>query len=182
MSTQWKTFEDALLAWVASASGFDANHVIFAWQSKRRPSEPYAEVRILTVTPLGSTANVQTLTNLARPAGTEVERRIDRDHELLVQVQVIAADSMGASSAYAVALDVQMALQDSTIRAALHAAGLSPFDSGVVTNVPAVVAVGFEGRGVLTMRCYASATLSRYLGYIGSVDYQDFTGNDTIDI
>jgi hypothetical protein len=178
MSAQWQNFEKALYQWVLAGSGFDGNHVIFAWQSKRRPSTPYAEIRILNARPLGSTPNV----SIHAGPNSTIERRVDRDYELQVQVAVIADDAMGGNSAYARACDVQMALEDSDIRAALRAAGLSPFDAGQVTNVPAVVAAGFEGRGVLTMRCYASATLSRFLGYIDSVNYQDLTGNDTMDI
>jgi len=59
-----------------------------------------------------------------------------------------------------------------SIRAALAAVGVTPFDKGTVGWIPDVVSTGFRGRATLDVRCYMPArAVAEYTAYIANMTW-----------
>lgn len=59
-----------------------------------------------------------------------------------------------------------------SIRTALAAVGVTPFDAGTVNWIPDVVSTGFRGRATLDVRCYMPArAVAEYTSYIARMTW-----------
>lgn len=180
--------EDALRAWVMAGSGLAAGQVIFQQQTGRRPDGAFATVRVGGSRQVGAFDEVQNLTDIGRDPGSEIELRVTGIRELPVTVQFFSAASVGDVTPTETAARTQLALSLPSVRTALAAAGLTPFDAGSINNIAALLGTKFEARAVLETRFYSIRTLSEFAGYIDTVNTRDFMGPpqegtaETIDI
>lgn len=176
----WTQIEDALTAWVRTASGLADGKVIFAEQDVPEPALPYVTVRIGPVLPVGQD-ELSTTTDLGRAAGQEIEMKVTGVREFSVSIQSHTDQTTGAGTSRETLAKIQTSLKLPTVRDGLNAVGLSPFDIGQIQNVSLLVQTKFEHRSILEVRFYSNETLSEYTGYINTVSLVDYTGNDTID-
>lgn len=173
--TDWNAIEDAVQAWVRAAGGLSEAQVIWADQSGVMPDRPFVAVRLGDLAPVGMDAT-QTLVDLTRPAGTEVELRSRGTREMTVNVQAFTEPTMGGASARAILTAVQLGLNNPDTSGALNDAGLSAFDTGRVTNISALAGTDWEGRANLDVRFYVVLTSSAFVGFIDRVESaSDFT-------
>lgn len=166
----WSDIEDAILAWVKGASGLADGQVIFANQSGTQPQNTYATVRLSTIRRVGAYDDEEWVTNLANPAGQEIELTSNGIRELLVRVQVFAASDIGDSNPIGILSKVASKVWLSLYLDALEAVGLSPFDVGQVEDLTDVAGSDFEGRASLEVRFYLPETVVEKVGYIASVE------------
>src|SRR5262245_40023776 len=127
MGILWKNIEDAIRAWVKSASGLDDQHVIWAHQTGTRPSSTFIDIALGDLLPIGTTDELLTTYHSGAPVGQEIEIKARGQREFGVTIQCFGAPVTGNSSARAILSKVQTALSAPTPRAALHVAGLSPY-------------------------------------------------------
>lgn len=163
MST-WAQIEDALHAWVSSASGLP---VVWAEQTGARPPESaFATLRLGPLLQVGAVDSVVHNYDVSRDPGEEIELEVQSAREFSVGVQVFTATTVGDSGARAIAQRTQSALYLPSARAALAAVGVSPFDPGQVQILNRVVGTRFESRALFEVRCYVEMTLSEFTTWI----------------
>lgn len=171
--------EDALHAWAVAATGVAADHVLWANQNSGRPAGAWVTLARGAIIGPGSDRMVVSNTSGSPPSGAEVTHTARGRRELPVTLAVYDAAVTGAGSALAVAEQARASLNKPSVRAQLRAAGIVVFDHGDVRDVPALDAVGFEGRAVLEIRCYVAEVVSETSGYIASAIITDLdTGQE----
>lgn len=162
--------EDAIRQWVLAGSGLAADHVIFHQQTGARPLDAnnFATIRIGDTNPVACVDEVQETYNGAQPAGQEIAQTVTGLRSVNVTVQFFGAPSTGDTKAQVQAQQTQVALALPSVRNALGAAGLTPYDTGRITNVTALIGTKFEGRAVLDMHFYVLEQITEQTGYITS--------------
>ncbi len=187
-SLNWEDVEDAIRAWVLTGSGFEESRVWWRNQKIPQGQTDFCVIGLGELIPLGAFDGHETLTDLTRDDGQEIEIRVRGERELRVTVQTFSDAVTGNGAAKSVLSRIQASLGLPTIRKALNDAGLSPFDRGSITDLTALVGPNFEGRASLDCRFYLRETLSEYTGYIETVDAESYLGppdegtRDDIDI
>lgn len=162
--------------WVKAATGYSDSAVIWAEQSGSCPLPAFITLRLGELLALGAFDELVTETDLLRPAGTEVELRAEGLREFAVSVQAFGPSTTGNATGRAVLAKCQTALMLPSVRTALAAAGITPFDIGPVQNVTALVHTKFEGRAILEVRFYVRDSISEYTGYIETVEKTSYMG------
>lgn len=184
MPVSWKQIEDAIRAWVRTSSGFADQSVIWRNENGNARTENYIDITLLGMIPIGLDALTDN-TDLARPSGQEIELRVEGDREFGISIECFTTrttESTGETTARSVLSRVQIALGLPSIREALAAADLSPFDIGTIQWLPAVGAkpndTSFAGRAILEVRFYVRDDMAERVGYIKTVEITDLaTGN-----
>lgn len=176
MAANWVTIEDALRVWVKSATGYADSAVIWAEQTGARPSGSIITLRLGELLPIGAYDELTSNTDLLRPAGTEVELKVEGMREFAVSLQAFGASTTGNSTGRAVLAKCQAALTLPSVRTALAAAGITPFDIGAVQNISALSHTKFEGRAILEVRFYVRDSISEFTGYIETVEKTSYMG------
>lgn len=176
MAANWTAIEDALRAWAKAGTALTDAKVIWSEQTGARPAAPFVTLRIGDVIPLSSVDEVEELTDLDADPGEEVELRAGGFREFTLSLQAFAATVTGANTAREYLTKAQTALALPSVRAALFAAGIAPFDTGTVQTVNAVVGTKFEARAVLEVRFYVHDTVSEYTGFIEEVESTSYMG------
>lgn len=178
MARDWGAVQDAIRAWVKTASGLADGAVIWSHQDGPRPSRPFMTVRLTAITATGDDW-VESLYDGDRPAGQEIEKRVTGTREITVSVQAYTGSSTGSSTATALLTKVQIALALPSIRAALNDAGIGVLSRGSVTDLSAVLEDKFEGRAALEARFTTTDDISEYIGYIETVEVTETTTSTT---
>lgn len=177
----WGLIEDALRAWVMTATGYDAAHVIFSEQTAAeaggaRPSKPYATIRLGDVVKVGIVDKQESVFNGARPNGQEWALTATGLREFRGYVQVFSDSTTGDHTARAMLTRAQLALSLSSVRATLRNAGCSAFDEGAVQNLTAVVGTAFESRAAMDVGFYTMLRFTEYVGYFATFDLKNYMG------
>lgn len=162
--------EDALRAWVKSASSYSDENVFFGQQKVERPAGPYITVQLDGPIPLGAFDAVTEHEATDPDPGEEIELRVTGEREVTVRVQVFNAATTGSGSAVTVMTAVQLGISLPSVRDALDEAGVSPFDVGSIQNLGALLGTAFDGRAALDVRCYFRTTVSEFTTYIERVE------------
>jgi hypothetical protein len=184
VSIDWVAIENAIHAWVTTASGLAGNQVIWTNQNGIRPGQsPPAEAPFITLQ-LGSPqvegqSFLQTKTDLTRSAGQEIELQANALQRLTCSVQAFGSSTTGNNSAGALLSQVETKLRLPSLRSALNAAGLSPFNVGPIKDITQLFATAYESRAVLNVLFYVQEQASEFTGYIESVEIEE---EDTGDI
>lgn len=172
--------ETAVQNAVEAATGLDDAHVIFADQNIGEPARPYILLRF------GEGVPVQTLESHehdgAAAVGQEIRMQASELLDLLLEVQSFTDDTHGNAQAVVVLEAVRRKLKLPTARDALRAAGLVPYAIGPVRNLAELDDTEFKGRALLEVRCYLVQTSEERTGYIATVELEDLTGNETMDL
>lgn len=177
--------EDALRAWVKTATGFPDAQVYFGNQDGAQPkNRPFATIVVSTdAAPRGAYDEIFRTQDLTQPNGSEITQTVIGQRDIGVSVSVFAENTVtypiptfpivmpGSQGATAVELvsRCQTALGLDGVRSGLNAAGIAPYDLGSVLRLDALVETGFEGRAVLSIRMRISDTASESVGYIAEV-------------
>ncbi len=187
--------EDAIRAWVKTTSGLADRNVYFADQKVERPTGAYATIRLDGLESMGAVDPVMSYYDAGRPAGMELELRVEGQRALHVTVAVYGAPttdtagdtypidlagSLGQSSAVEIASRIRTAIQLPTIRGALTAAGLSPIDIGTVQNLGTLLGTIFDGRAQFEVEFYLVETASEYTGYVETVEVETVLEGDVV--
>jgi hypothetical protein len=176
-----RDIEDALRAWVKTASGLDDAHVIWGWQGGPRPSGTHIDLRIGPRVPVGLDSHDWNY-DAARPPGQEIEHRVTGLRELTLSVQCYSSEVSGNASAPAILAAVQTRMRLPSIHDALSSAGLSCFDNGQVMHVPQLVDADWESRAVLETRWYYRELETEMGGYIASVEITNQMTGETFEV
>lgn len=187
----FQPIEDAIRSWVKTATGFADAQVYFGNQNGAQNAvAPFITITIgIGAGHRGAFDEMERFVDLTRPNGQEIQQRVTSQLELLVSIQAFAENvtsypvptfplnpPVGSGrTAVDLLLDVQTALSLESVRDALNAANLAPFDVGDVKRLDAVVATGFEGRAALDCRMYTTNQQSDFAGYIAEI-----TGTGTL--
>lgn len=171
-STPLDVIEDALHAWVVASSTYAPDKVLWASQDMPRPLDDYLLLKMGDQTTDGAFDAVEDFTDLTRPAGQEVELRVEGWREFTLTLQAFTHATQGPTTATEVLTRVQLALGLPSIREALAAAAnLGPsFDRGTVSSVPQILGTSrFEARGTVDIGFYREVEASDYIGYVAEV-------------
>ncbi len=175
MPCDWRAIENALSSWVRTASGLDTAHVYFGDQNGPQPATGvFITIRLGDIVPLGAYDSIDfSNQNLGAPNGTEIELRTFAPRSFTVSLQCFSAVTVTPGAVPATGKDilgkVQNALGLESVRYALNAAGLVPYDIGTVQNVSALLETAFEGRANLDVLFYTTDDISEFVGYINQL-------------
>ncbi len=180
-----RPLEDAIRAWVKTATGFSDGQVYFANQNGSQPAAlPYITILISgSMRALGAYDEQTRSTDLSKPNGQEITLAVTGQRDLLVSIQAFAENTVsyaglelpialpGSEGLTAVELltRVQTALSLESVRQSLNDANLAPYDIGEILRVDAIIETFFEGRAVLNVRMYSTDQQSESTGYIKEV-------------
>lgn len=167
----WSSIEDAVRAWVLSASGLAAEAVYFADQAVPA-SELGARivVRLGDVLQVGTDALEHTYSD-ARPVGAEIEYTARGPRELVVSLQAFAPATVGSgTTARSLLAACQAALGLPSVRDALNLAGLGVLQEGAIQRIPGTSSNAPEDRAVLDTRFCLGQTTTERTGYIATVE------------
>lgn len=160
----WQTLENALHAWVSTASGVP---VVWAEQTGARPQTgAFATLKLSALTQVGAVDPVVTNYDAGRPAGEEIELQVQSLREFKLSVQFFSSFNTTDTSAFARADAAQRALYLPSVRETLAAAGLSAFDPGAIQTVTVLIGTRFESRALFEVRFYVMLTLSEFTTWI----------------
>jgi len=168
----WSTIQSAVAAWVkAQASGYN---VIWARQNGQKPARPLITLAFGDLVSLGATDERRRAYN---PAGSgTLTTTVVGQRALPLSIQASTTGTTGSTAARSVLSQVQASLALPSVRAALRAVGLSPYDRGLVREVSTVLDADFEGRALLVVGFYVAETISEVTPFIERV-----TGSGTLD-
>lgn len=183
---QLRPIEDAIRAWVKTASGLSDAQIYFANQNGAQPANlPFITILISeSMRTLGAYDEQEQITDLTQPNGQEITQIVTGQRDLLVSIQAFATGTVtgentsfsfpvptgfGAVTATEILTRVQTALGLETIRFNLNAANLAPYDLGTIRRVDAVIETFYEGRAVLDVRFYSTDQALAQTGYIKEV-------------
>ena len=176
MSLDYAAMQTALSAWVVAASGLDAEDVLWAYskyQGGARPtSTPHISLRLGPSIIVGQDG-LESLTDLTRPAGTEIELRTTALRRLVVRLQAFGGTPDGTDSALAMLSRVRDRLRLPSVRDPLSSAGFSPYDPGAIMDVSFIDSTRFESRAVCDVGFYVDASESDFIGFIEHVQVTD---------
>lgn len=167
-AADWKAIENAIVAWVKTASGLTSNGgVILGDQRHTSPALPYVHVRLGSVLPIGMDTDTHEFDGAA-PAGEEITLKATGLRSFTASIQ--AHEEVGSGFDAAARLSkVQSALALSSVRGTFHAAGISCYDRGTVQNLSGLGA-DFEGRAALEVAFYVNEEVSEKTTWIETVE------------
>ena len=171
----WRRVEDAIRSWVVIASGLPEQRVAFKWQERTAPPEASPAQASSIVIGLPTSIAIgepvrSSSTDLGQPLGREVELRADQLREIGITVESYTGEVTGGASARELLQRVQEGLELLAVQARLEAEGVSVFDAGPINFLPAIPSVGFEGRGLIEFRAYATGSVAERVGYIETAE------------
>jgi hypothetical protein len=174
MPFDWGTAEDAIYDWVILSTGLDNDKV--QWS---RYAQPRQEGQFVILTMRGPTQigldYVQSSTNLANPAGEEIELTVVGNRNVVVTIECFGGDPT-TDTATALASKIMTGVRLPSINTLLKAGGISPHGTPSILFVPAILGAKFESRAVLEHEFYFVDNISENAGYINTV-----SGTGTID-
>lgn len=162
MAIAWTTVENALVAWVRSGSGLDAEHVFWAQQKRPIPSGRYTTLRVTSIRQVGQDwLDVEDAD--APSPGAEIVHRARGSREVLLSLQCFAGAGTGGDAPAMVLDAVQSAARLPSNRDALNAAGVGVLGFGPVQSIDGVVgSSSFEPRATLQARLHLASEVSEF--------------------
>lgn len=174
----WTAIEDALHAWVVSATGYPANRVLWRDRSANAPTADHITLHLDGPLVLGTDEQLDK-TDLLQPPGQEIELSVEGDREWSLQVECYTSATTTSSDAKSILSTLQTVGQLPFRRSILSAQGITLFDLGTVQYAPAIREVAFQGRAILVMRFYSRDVASEKTGYIAQVEITDTGAGNT---
>lgn len=161
----WTDIEDALRAWVLSASGLEDDHVIWSQQGGPRPSAPFIALQTFTMKNIG-----QDWVDIEDAAEGEVEMKARGVREVTLVAQCFSEDATGAAAAAMLLNQVVSAARLPSNVAALNAAGVGLARFEPVQTISGVIgSTDWEPRATVSVRFFITSELSEPGTYIRSV-------------
>lgn len=169
----WAAVEAAIATWVNAATGL---FVIWTGQNNPRPSDDFAQLKLLDLPlPPGQPELVSSY-NPAAPSGQEIEFDWRVHGDFTVSINFFSAAVIGNTAARAVATAARNSMWLESNRAALAAVAVAVVEIGTVRNLTALIDTRYEGRAQLDVRFRACDGASETTGYIATVNV---TGSPT---
>ena len=168
--------EDAIRQWVKAATGYDDDHVIWAYQSGPRPDEAFALIQMGDFLPMGAFDETVDEYDAFGDPGEEIISTVTGVSQFDVTVQVFTPEVTTGAAGRAKLAKCQTALRLSSIRGALDNAGVTPFNIGAVQWIPPLNNQAFEGRASLIVSFYTIDELTEFNTYIETMVPEMFTG------
>ena len=168
----WTALEDALHAWVVSATGYASNRVLWRDQDANAKVADRITLHISGPIVLGTDERVST-TDLLEPAGQEITLSVRGDREWSLQVECYTGATTTTSDAKSILTNLQTVGQLPSKLALLDVQGITVFDHGSVQYTPEIREVAYQGRALLLMRFYSRDVASEKTGYIAEVEITD---------
>jgi len=168
----WTAIEDALHAWVVSATGYAAARVLWRDQDANAKVADRITLHISGPIVLGTDERVSA-TELLEPAGQEITLSVRGDREWSLQVECYTGATTTTSDAKGILSKLQTVGQLPSKLALLDAQAISLFDLGSVQYAPEIREVAFQGRALLLMRFYSRDVATEKTGYIAEVEITD---------
>lgn len=143
------TFQAAIQAQVKAMTGLNDGHVIWADQTRTRPTRPFIELGILDST---GTENTESSSedNPAPVAGSEILLNTREDVTLTVQLIAFSRDIVGSSNAFNLLQTVRFAFGHDSVSEALG--DIAVVDRGPVRNATIVLETEHEGRAICALQ------------------------------
>lgn len=174
----WTAIEDALHAWVVSATGYAAARVLWRDQNANAKVADHITLHLSGPIVLG-TDELKSKTDLLQPAGQEVTLSVQGDREWSLQVECYTGQVTTSSDAKSILSKLQTEGQLPSKLALLDAQGITLFDIGSVQYTPEIREVAYQGRALLLMRLYSRDVASEKTGYIAEIEITDTVAADT---
>jgi hypothetical protein len=170
------TIQSALQTCVTAASQLPSAQVLWAWQAYQGGERPtgrqFITLQLGPYVPVGLDY-VTDSTDLTRPAGSEIKFEAVMPREVNLYLQCFGGTPSGSGSAFATLTRLRDRLLLPSVRAALLAAGVSPFNPGTVRHLPFIEGTKLESRAALDINCYVNASESETAGFIDHVSITD---------
>jgi hypothetical protein len=165
-----ETVEDAIQHWFSEATGLQT---IWRNQSAPQPEYPYASL-LITSGPdsIPEGFELRDLTNIGRPAGTEVEQYVCAPCLMTVSCQTYVEGEDGnkpSGNARSYLNKARAALFLPSQQALFEAAEISVVRSNPVTDISALTNERFVSRAGMDVQFNCVMNLSEYVGYIKKV-------------
>lgn len=166
----WTVCENALHAWLVSATGLDAAKVVWANQDGPEPTGAFVTLKVLAFTPApGLDALVQTY-DAGGAAGADLILAVDARRQLSVSVQAFSPAVTGPTSARALLAKAQAALALPGVRSGFSAARLASFNASGITDVSAVRETKWQSRASMEVRFHAVDSVSERTTWIATAE------------
>lgn len=177
----WKVVEDTFFAWALALSNYAANKIIWKSQNGSDPGGDYITLSLSDMITVGQDCLINDYDPM-RPAGQEYRTRVEGDRDFAIIIETYTDSTVNDVSGRAVCAHMQTRAQLPGMRAILDGAGISQWDAGTITYLPAIKEVEFKGRGVLTIRMYVRDQAEEFGTWIEKVEMVDTATGDVIEI
>jgi hypothetical protein len=166
----WAQTQNAMQAAIVAASGLATGRVIWKWQNAPAPGTTWIAMGLTPAAAVGQDFLRHQMVVDPAPH-QEVELYVSGVREVTLTLEAYTAEVLDDAGALALADRTRTALLLPSVRDALRAVGVTPFDSSApVQFLPEIVAVGFRGKAVLPIRCWMpSQAVSEFTTYIQTI-------------
>lgn len=175
----WSTVEDAIYDWI-----FGATAISVDWSSEDRPEREFPYITLKSdvgIDFLVHRPEVLEKTNLANPAGEEIEITLANDSEFVVACECrTIADAPGGSARYYLQ-SAKAALGKPSVKTALRTGGVVVVEADPILDTDEERATSWTSGAVMEVRFRTLATVTEKTGYIAKVGvtgtFVDANGN-----
>jgi len=181
----WRTVEDAIFNWFASATGID---VIWANQDVPQPPWPFGTLNIIAgPTKIGGEDSVIVTTDMNQPAGEEVQLDNRGPRHFVVSCQVIQGppDTHNPDiHARRLASAAHAALSLESVHQAFTAVGLAMVEVDNITSIDTEVGQEWTTRSVFDVTFAFMSSITERTGFINNVEATgtlDDAGTDIVE-
>ena len=164
--TGLEAFENAVQAQVVAATGFSGSKVIWANQTRDRPTRPFVELAFLKEETTNFTEQYQADT-VGSPEGEELTLYSKEHVEPTIQVRVFSNDVVGNNTARNIAKKIRAYLGRDSVQYALGAVAV--VNRGTVRDISLVLETEHEGRAILDLKFRLSQIEEETVTYIQTV-------------
>jgi hypothetical protein len=172
VSIDYDAAQEAIRDAVVAGTGLDDDQVMWAYNAYQGGERPVGERFVTLMLGPSTTLGVPGYTtdiDTSRPVGTEVELKSTVVQRFRIYIQCFGGTVIGSTSAMATLERFRNRLGLPSVRDLFTTAGISPFDSGGVTNIAHIEGTKFESRATLEVQCYIDASESDFCGFIDHV-------------
>lgn len=162
--------ENALHAWVVTATGLAPERVIWEAQDARLPAVDFITMRITGSVGLGVGAELVYEHDDSAPQGEEVTTTATELTEFSLTVQARTSSALGDACASELLKRARVYLSLEGVCAALAANDVSCFDLGSVRDLPIIESTTVRARALLTPRFYTRSVVSEKTTFIETVE------------
>jgi hypothetical protein len=169
VAIDYSAITEAVRAWVRDSLSLPDGKVILQDQTGQELTPPYATVRISTSSKPFGTDFADSVTDLARAQGQEVELSTTGPRNILAAINVYTLGAFGGAGATAMLANARDRLELDSVVAAFGAAGVAVVDTSDVQNLSALLETNFQGRAHLELTLGASSSDSERVGFIETI-------------
>ncbi len=165
----WADTEDAIHAAIVEAARLPATQVRWKHQNFDWEDNPCVVLSLGGDITIGID-RIKYTQDLSRPNGQEIRQQVSGLREVALEIECYSDSVTGNITARRLCELIRTRMRLPSVRYGMRAVGVTPFDPGPVEWVPDIIAAGFEGRAICSVRCYMPAQdMDEYCGYIGRV-------------